>query len=215
MITGIYTITNIINNKMYVGKTKNFQKRKNEHFLALRKNIHNNQYLQNAVNKYGIENFKIEILEECNEYYLHSQEHYWCNMLNVLNKDFGYNIQYTNPQLNKHILSQESKDKIGLANKGKSRNKGYEHSLEFKEKVSKNSSNRSQFTKNKISKTLSEIPHIILQYDLNGNFIKKWFNALIASKELSITHSNIIRCVNNQRKTAGKFKWIKENITNI
>jgi group I intron endonuclease len=62
-ISGVYAITNKTNNKKYVGSSKNISYRHGVHFSKLRNNKHNNQHLQNAVNKYGIENFIFEILE--------------------------------------------------------------------------------------------------------------------------------------------------------
>ena len=95
--TGIYTVTNLIDGKMYVGYATNFTDRKSQHFKALEKGKHRNSYLQNAYNKYGKDNFKFEILEQCQDKFLTALEHYWCNLLNTHNKDFGYNILPTNP----------------------------------------------------------------------------------------------------------------------
>lgn len=61
---GIYQIRNVINNKIYIGSTNNFEKRFKTHFRNLNKQIHPNKYLQSAVNKYGLDNFKFEIVEE-------------------------------------------------------------------------------------------------------------------------------------------------------
>lgn len=36
IVSGIYFIQNIINNKLYIGSTNNFNKRKNNHFLNLK-----------------------------------------------------------------------------------------------------------------------------------------------------------------------------------
>ena len=93
--TGIYTITNIINNKIYVGSASiAFKHRKYRHFHNLKNNKHGNKYLQDAVNKYGIENFKFEILEECFPEFCISIEIFWTNILNTTNKNYGYNICY-------------------------------------------------------------------------------------------------------------------------
>ena len=62
---GIYEIRNNINNKKYIGSSKYINKRFNQHLVNLRKKIHGNQYLQNAFDKYGEENFSFNILEEC------------------------------------------------------------------------------------------------------------------------------------------------------
>lgn len=71
----IYKITNKINNKVYVGQTiKTVEKRFNQH-----KNNSNKEYfsqiaLYQAFNKYGIENFKVETLEECDNELLDERE---------------------------------------------------------------------------------------------------------------------------------------------
>lgn len=49
----------------------------------------------------------------------------------------------------------------------------------------------------------------VLQYDLDGFFIKEWESAVVASKKLKINHSHIISvCLNRQGfKTAGGYNW--------
>lgn len=92
-LSGIYTITNTLNNKIYVGScATSIKQRWNNHKNELLKNKHTNTYLQRSVNKYGINNFKFEVLEECLPEYCISVEQYWINMLDVCNKRYGYNI---------------------------------------------------------------------------------------------------------------------------
>lgn len=64
-ISGIYHIVNIINNHHYIGSSVNLHGRMNGHFQNLTKGCHENKHLQNAINKYGIENFQFEILLIC------------------------------------------------------------------------------------------------------------------------------------------------------
>lgn len=61
----VYKITNIINNKSYIGVDSYFPKRLKQHKSNLDKNIHKNKYLQNSYNKYGFENFTFELLRNC------------------------------------------------------------------------------------------------------------------------------------------------------
>src|SRR3989304_8634000 len=65
IISGIYEIRNIINNKIYIGSTKNLKRREADHFRSLCDNIHRNKYLQRSFNKYGKENFEFKILLIC------------------------------------------------------------------------------------------------------------------------------------------------------
>jgi len=112
--SGIYTITNLVNGKMYVGYTKNLRIRKSDHFTQLRNNNHGNIHLQKSYDKHGFNAFIFEILEECEEQFLCSQEHYWCNMLNVHDDRYGYNIKLTHPEC-KCLHSRNAKLKIKKA----------------------------------------------------------------------------------------------------
>ncbi|MGG3233248.1 NUMOD3 domain-containing DNA-binding protein [Priestia flexa] len=60
----IYSITNLINDKRYIGISQEFEDRKRNHLWHLRNNKHGNEKLQNAFNKYGENNFDFEILDE-------------------------------------------------------------------------------------------------------------------------------------------------------
>ena len=87
---GVYTITSIVNGKLYVGSTtRSFTKRWNDHKSLLRNNKHHNIHLQRAWNKYGEENFKFEILSICAPTLCILAEQYWMNILNAYKK--GYN----------------------------------------------------------------------------------------------------------------------------
>lgn len=91
-MTGVYKITNLINNKVYVGKSTNVTKRFSKHRLYLNKNIHINAHLQSAWNMYGEDNFKFDILEICSLKMLNKREIYWINILNSI--DCGYNMKF-------------------------------------------------------------------------------------------------------------------------
>jgi group I intron endonuclease len=62
---GIYRIRNLVNNKCYIGSSKNINRRWHRHKCGLRNNHHENVILQRAWNKYGEENFVFEVIEEC------------------------------------------------------------------------------------------------------------------------------------------------------
>jgi group I intron endonuclease len=115
--SGIYTITNQIDNKIYVGYATNFRKRKGDHLSSLRKNKHKNIHLQRAFNRDGESNFKIELLEEYKIDILPAMEHYWCNILQTHNPEKGYNILPTS-EFGLITHSQETKDKISKSKLG-------------------------------------------------------------------------------------------------
>lgn len=60
---GIYKIENVVNNKYYIGSSKNIDKRWTAHKRAKDKS----SYLHHAIKKHGIADFHFEMLEECGE----------------------------------------------------------------------------------------------------------------------------------------------------
>ena len=90
----IYKITNHINNKLYIGTTKyKVQQRWNEHVSRYRNLLqHGNlKYpLYLAFAKYGIENFTIEAIEECDECEMFDREKYYIELYNTYGTN-GYN----------------------------------------------------------------------------------------------------------------------------
>ena len=88
----VYKVTNLINGKMYVGKTYNFEKRKREHFY----DIDNGLPFHRALKKYGVDNFKWEIIDTAtSEEDVKKKEIAWIKELRtcIHEKDSnGYNI---------------------------------------------------------------------------------------------------------------------------
>lgn len=64
-VSGIYKIENCVNGKVYIGQSEDVERRIKDHRRKLRDHKHYNQHLQRAVDKYGLENFKFDLLEEC------------------------------------------------------------------------------------------------------------------------------------------------------
>lgn len=103
----IYLITNTINDNKYVGQTvMQLNKRWLAHIQESKTNTERPLY--RAINKYGIENFKIKVLEECNESILCEREIYWIDKLETYKK--GYNAT-TGGETNKNIR-EDIKEKI-------------------------------------------------------------------------------------------------------
>lgn len=105
-VSGIYAITNQVNGKVYIGKSISIGRRWKEHKYELRYNKHCNEYLQNAWNKYGEENFSFEIVEECDEHVLPLKEVEWINTFGTFNRDIGYNLREEEYE---RIVSEETK----------------------------------------------------------------------------------------------------------
>lgn len=86
----IYKITNNINGKIYIGKTmRSIKQRWKEHLANIKKEECKNRPLYRAINKYGVENFSIEKIEECSDIILSDREKYWIEYYNSFKN--GYN----------------------------------------------------------------------------------------------------------------------------
>ena len=84
---GIYKITNLVNNKIYIGQSVDIARRFNEHMRR------NEQQIDQAIKKYGANNFLFEIVEICDIEILTEREKYWIDYYNCLIPN-GYNICY-------------------------------------------------------------------------------------------------------------------------
>jgi group I intron endonuclease len=93
----IYSITNLTNNKQYIGKTTqlNPYDRWKQHLqLATNKNksVHSMPICR-AINKYGADKFKFRILEECEDNVVNERERYYIETYNTAD-GIGYNCTY-------------------------------------------------------------------------------------------------------------------------
>lgn len=202
MTTGVYTITNKTNNKIYVGSsTSDIDKRLYHHKIMLNKNKHKNTHLQNAWNKYGESEFNFEHLEYCDVEFCLSTEQWWINMLNVTDRKYGYNINPIasgTPNMSKETIAKRAKTMkdnfkneefrsrfCGRVpwNKGKSLSE--EHILKLKnaERIFTESGKLK-----KKSSFLSKLPKILI-YTLD-NILLQEFNNIYELSDWSLTIEN-------------------------
>lgn len=89
----IYKITNLINQKSYIGLThRTPELRWKEHIDITYGEKGRRHHLHNAILKYGLENFEFKILEEVSEDELNNREKYWIKYYDTY--DNGYNETY-------------------------------------------------------------------------------------------------------------------------
>lgn len=174
----IYKITNLINQKIYIGETtRSLNKRWNEHkHQSLVQGHGYNYHLHCAIRKYGVDNFKIEIIEECEDKDRFNREHYYIIKFNSLEPN-GYNF----------LASGEGSVKVPIEKIVEAWKEGL-NCKQIGEKLGLGRQIVSEHLKNygitqeEIYKrqgkcTAERCGRPVLQYDLSGTFIKEYPSA--------------------------------------
>ncbi len=214
--TCIYQIRNKINGRIYIGSTKNFHSRVLKHLQALRTQIHKNDYLQNAYNKYGEESFYFGILElvtvdsllsteqqylDC--FYDNQQQCY--NMCPKANNSTGYRHSVEVKKKMSSIkrgqkYSEIAKKNMSLAHMGKKRKP---ETIEiFRKKMT--GPNNPAFGKFGGQSLTSKKVH---KYSLNGTFVDTYDSIIEASKINNTCKTSISCCCHGSLKQAGGYLW--------
>ena len=174
------------NNKVYIGITK----QKPENRWNNGRGYKNNDYLVNAISKYGWNNIEHKILysnlskEEAEQKEIELIKRYKSNI-----KKYGYNILDGGNVSNG--ITEETKEKI---KKNASRYwLGKTMPKEARQNMSLGSINKNGKR--------------VKQYDKFNNFIAEYLSAAEAGRSLRTVPSHILECCNNKRKTAGGYIW--------
>lgn len=106
---GIYKITNLINNKIYIGKTNDSNRRWKDH-KRLAFTVNNREYektLYKAMRKYGLENFQFDMIEELFDYSIAGErEKYWIKYYDSWQNGYNENQGGEGGSLKGHCLGE-------------------------------------------------------------------------------------------------------------
>lgn len=203
IICGIYKYTSP-SGKIYIGSSKNINKRITYYKSESCKN---QTKLYNSFKKYGYENHKFEILEECKFEDLYLRERYYGELFNVLD-DNGLNLILPKIGENKIGISEETRLKMSESKKGdKNVFYGKKHSKETKEKIS-NSHKGKKHTeehRRKVSENNAKnMSKIVL--DLNTGVF--YNSAKEVSDLYNLNHSTLRSQLNGTNKNNTQFVYI-------
>ena len=229
MTCGIYLISNLINNKIYVGQSINIEKRWRQHKRELKNNIHENKKLQNAWNKYGEENFEFSIACECEEKQLNTLEQYYVFSLESYLSKGGYNISLggdglfvkgINNKMNKSVYCIETKTEYfsiaeasrqtGIREtsilqccKGNYKYAGKEGKQKFHWMYYEDFLEKGEIVDNTPRKKIEKGHQVICLETCEV------FESLkVAGEKYNIDGSNIGACCRGKRTTAGEYHWM-------
>lgn len=207
----IYKITNLVNNKIYIGQTVNsINHRFNQHINSA---IHFKgcPYLGKAIRKYGSENFKIDVIEDnISTNALNDREKYWIKYYKSNNTDFGYNLT-RGGNLTCVAMSEEDENLINqLWDSGKTVGYIAEITLHSVNAIDRVLSKNSNYSISESLKRGSAKAISVCQYDLLGTFIKKYNTLTEAAIAVNGCYQGIGQaCIN--KKTAYGYWWRYEN----
>ena len=209
-MTGIYKIENLINHQIYIGQSKNIEKRWQDH--KNRTKTGTTKFYQ-ALREYGIENFSWEIIEECSQEQLDENEIYWIehydSYKNGYNSTPGGQFQTT---ISSQKIFEEWDNGLSIGEIAKKLKIGV--STVYYELVNyKNYSvHKSKVRGGKLAfKTRQENNNdSIFQYSMNGKFIKEWSSCKEIERELNISSASVGKVLNGIRNSAGSFRWSRE-----
>ena len=214
---GIYKIENLINGKVYIGKSIDIQKRFKSHINeSFDKNKPSYDHLiHKAIRKYGVENFSFNVIEECLEDDLNNKEIYWISFFDscVLDgPDKGYNMTRGGEgkaSINIDIMKELWDDGLSINEISKKlccdrhavsrRIKEYEN-FSYDENQIRKSRLLAQHHKRKIN-----------QYSLKGKFLCQYESILEAAEITGIGYRTICSNLRGDSRSAGGFQWTYEN----
>lgn len=181
----IYLRTNLSNGMQYVGQTNDLKRRERD-WRKLKTNYSNKLLNEDRI-KYGLENFKLEVLEICEDAEADEKERYYIEKYDTIQPK-GYNYNNGGYKGFTFNMSEETKKKISQTTKGVS---------------------KTETTKKKISEGLINHPSkskAVYQYTLDGKLVAKYQSAKQAARDTGFSQGNISNCCNGGYYLKGKWK---------
>ena len=224
----IYKTTNLINGKFYVGKSS--MKNNSIDYWYLGSGV----LLKKAIEKYGRDSFKKEIIEWCSSFEeSNEREKYWISTLNALNLEIAYNIAiggdggYLGEEVNRRISealkgrkhTEEFKQHISKLNKGKKLSKEHIEALRKANLGIKRSDEYKQKSRERMLKKYEDgfqNPHKIeiYKYDKQtGEYIGSYLSCTEASIDTGISRKAIQNACFGRNKN-DDFIWSRAKFKN-
>ena len=194
---GIYKIINP-KGKVYVGQSKNIHRR-----ILSHKNLNTSKcvLVYNSIRKYGVDNHKFEVIEECKLEELNERELYWTSYYNALHP-YGLVLKAGGEPNGTGTMSEITKQKMSKSHIGK---KDSEETKQKKSQSAKGRVKTAEWRQNISDSHPTKKP--VEQYNLEGAKINEYISINEASRQTGVRVGDISACCNFKQKTAFGFIW--------
>lgn len=211
--SGIYKWTSP-SGKSYIGQAINLNRRYKEFTTNPDNYVYTSvdSAIDRARRKYrNFTEWKYEILTTCTIDELNDLEKYYIAQFDTTNSRKGYNSTKGGDGT-KGVKWGTDKQKEAVKNRrtyegAENPNYGKHHTEETKEKI-----RQARLGSKQTLETIKKKSKPVIQYSLDGEFIKEWIGASQVMKELGIDKSLIGKVCKGIKKTAGGFKWSYKEI---
>lgn len=210
----VYLVTNRVNGKRYVGKTKRTLERRWYEHCTHSHGGSEEMAIYQAIRKHGAESFELSVLEECaDEATMNDAERRWIRKLGTFRRE--YNMTEGGDGLTGYTHTEEAKRRMSEARRGeKNHNYGKTHwrrqgplTDEAKRKISEAKKGVPVHSEEYKQRLAEERYVKVVQYDLDGNPFVTYLSLKDAEMITGIKFQNISRACRFSHRTAGGFKW--------
>jgi group I intron endonuclease len=206
----IYKITNQVNNKIYIGATTRHPSIRFEEHCADAVRFPDRPFYI-AINKYGIDNFELEIIEECESNKLEEREEYWIEYYGSFKNGYNATLGGGGKKYLDYDLIAETYRQIGS-------------SIETAHRlgISEDSVRIALKAKEEKIRTYQEVisdkyGKMVNMFDLDGTYIMTFPSTADAARyiisngltncKFTTIRFHITEACRGDRKSAAKFKW--------
>ncbi len=209
MKSGIYSIINIKNQKIYIGSAVDVKKRLREHKSLFKRNKHHNSHFQHSWNLYSELNFQFNVVEFCDKSLIKNREKFYIDLFDSKNPEKGYNINDPDNGFLGIKHTDDTKKKLSIQKIGSNNpmfgktgeqhhNFGVVMSEEQKEKISKNRKGKGG-KKGELS-PVSKLTSTQIQ-EIRSKYIPRVYSSNRLALEYGVSRPTISLIVNNKRWT--------------
>ena len=216
---GIYKIENLINGKIYIGQSIDIEDRWKRHLFESRSNrlSERSSVIHKAINKYGSENFKFSVVEECKEKELDDREIYWIEFYNSYyngyncTKGGSRNVDHFKKRVYYYDLKGKYLGTFESVKEAANVLKIMPLSISNCCLGKSNSSHGFQFSyvdgpKGSVLQ-MDGIAKLVGQFTKSGEFIRTFPSASEAARAMNVSKYSISDCCRGKQKTSAGYIW--------